>query len=185
MDSETTETGASTETGAEDTGATEVETVAVAKADYDKLNQTLGSLKRELKDLKKPKTEETSQTNKPDSSALLQKSYLRAAGITHAEDVALALDTAKKWGVEVDALVDDEDFKVKLEKAQTKRSNEAATSNVKGGQGTTQAKNTLEYWVAKGTPPSPADIPNNKTRQAIVVAMMKQGTGSGKVFYND
>jgi len=33
----------------------EPEVVKVPKADYDKLNQTLGSLKRELKDLKKPK----------------------------------------------------------------------------------------------------------------------------------
>lgn len=162
------------------------ETIAVAKADYEKLNQTLGSLKRELKDLKKIKeeTKETPQT-KLAEVGLLQKSYLRAAGISDAEEVELALSTAKKWGVEVDALVDDEDFKVKLEKLRTGKANALATSNVRGSAGTQSAKNTPEYWEAKGTPPSRTDVPDRKTRAKIARAMMAKASTSGKTFYND
>ena len=184
---ETTETGASTETGAGE--GNEGETVAVAKADYDKLNQTLGSLKRELKDLRKTKDEskETSQT-KPEESVLLQKlerMSLRQAGVTHPDDIELARNTAKKWGVDIDEVLVDDDFKVKLEREQTKRTNATAVSNIRGGQGTSQAKNTPEYWVAKGTPPSATDVPDRKTRSKIARAMMKNASTSGKQFYND
>lgn len=177
--------------GAVDTGNNEgeagnegqAETIAVPKSEYDKLNQTLGSLKRELKDLKKPKeeTKETPQT-KPDS--LIEKTYLRAAGITNAEDVELALATAKKWGVSIDALVDDADFQVKLEKQRTTRDNAVATSNVRGTNGTSNAKQTSEYWVAKGTAPTPADVPDRATRAKIVREMMAREKGSTNSFYN-
>jgi hypothetical protein len=186
MDTETTETGAATETSAgEGETSTEIETVSVPKKDYDTLNQTLGSLKRELKDLKKAgkETHETPQT-KPEDSSLLQKAYLRAAGITSEEEVDLALSTAKKWSMDIDKLVDDEDFTVKLEKLRTAKANAVATSNVRGGNGPSQAKNTPEYWIAKGTPPSPTDVPDRKIRMKIVRAMM-DNTKNGKKFYND
>ncbi len=181
---ETIEAGADTgEDGGEgkETGS---ENITLSKADYDKLNQTLGSLKRELKDFKKPKEEpkETPQT-KPDLG-LLQKSYLRAAGISDSEEVELALSTAKKWGVEVDALVDDEDFKAKLDKLRTNKANLAATSNIKGGKGTQESKNTPEFYIARGTPPSATEVPDRKTRAKIARAMI-ENTKSGKKFYND
>lgn len=162
------------------------ETIAIPKTEYEKLNQTLGSLKRELKDLKKPKetATETPQT-KPAEIGLLQKSYLRAAGISDAEEVELALSTAKKWGVEVDQLVDDEDFKVKLDKLRTNKANAVAVSNVRGSASTESAKNTPEYWMSKGAPPSKADVPDRKTRAKIVRAMMEKASTSGKTFYND
>lgn len=184
MDTDTTEIGVTTETGNEE-GTEQVETITISKKDHDALNQTLGSLKRELKDLKKPKeeTKETSKT-KPEESGLIQKSYLRAAGISDAEEVELALSTAKKWGMEVDQIVDDEDFKVKLEKLRTSKANAAATSNVRGGTGTSQAKNTPEYWISKGTPPTPSDVPDRKTRAKIARAMLESAKSSKK-FYND
>jgi hypothetical protein len=129
-----------------------------------------------------PTTPEPSK--KPEDTTLLQKSYLRAAGITHAEDVELALKTAKKWGIEVDELVDDDDFKSKLEKQQTARANASATSRISGSPGTQSATKTPAYWLAKGTPPTAEDIPDRKERAAIVRAFMKGG-GKGKTFYND
>lgn len=168
---------------------TEVETVAVPKQDYDKLNQTLGSLKRELKDLKKSKEEpkETSKTNQPDENKLLErleKVSLRQAGIEHSDDIELARNTAKKWNMDLEEVLGDEDFKAKLEKQQTTRANKEATSGIKGGAGQSQAKNTPEYWKAKGVPPTPADVPDRKTRAKIVRAMI-EGSKSSKVFYND
>jgi hypothetical protein len=190
METETTETDVVTETN-EGEGESSVDTVVIPKADYDKLNQTLGSLKREVKDLKKPKdeTKETSTTNqKPDDSLLqrLEKQALKIAGIDNPEDVELAQKTAKKWGMDIEDILADEDFKVKLEKQQTARANVQATSNVRGsGSGSSNAKSTLEYWTAKGEPPTPADVPDTTKRREIIRGMMKAAKGNGKMtFYN-
>lgn len=166
--------------------------VSIPKTDYEKLNQTLGSLKRELKDLKKSKEEtvsdrkETSTTKQDDNRLLerLEKMSLRQANITHQDDIELARQTAKKWGVDIDEVIADDDFKVKLERQQTSRDNAIATTNIRGGAGTSQAKNTPEYWIAKGTPPTATDVPDRKTRATIARALMAN-TKSGKKFYND
>lgn len=167
----------------------EVETIAIPKTEYEKLNQTIGSMKRQIKDLSKPKDEpkETPEQTKPDDSALIQKLErisLRQAGIDHPEDVDLARKTAKKWNVDIDEVLADDDFKAKLERQQTARSNADATTNLKGGAGASQAKFTPEYWIAKGSPPSATDVPDRKVRSLIARAMMAN-TKSSKKFYND
>lgn len=190
METEQTTEGAADTTTSEGEGETATETISIPKADYDRLNQTVGSLKREIKDYKKSKDEpkETPKSNqKPDSDALLQKlerMSLRQAGLTDPEDVELARKTAEKWGVDVDEVLGDEDFKVKLERQQTARSNKLATSNVRGGTGNAQQKFSPEYWIAKGQPPSVADVPDRKQRAKIARAMMANSK-SGKKFYND
>lgn len=174
----------------------ETDNISILKKDYDVLNQTLGSLKKEIKDLRKandkPKeeTKETPKSNQTDDNVLLQKlerMSLRQAGITHEDDMELARKTAIKWKVDIDDVLLDDDFKIKLERQQTSRANVEATSGVKGGAGSsTQAKNTPEYWIAKGTPPSAADIPDNNLRRKIASQILKNAKrGSGKKFYND
>lgn len=164
------------------------ETVALSKSEYEKLNQTLGSLKRELKDLKqKPREESVKESSKADTAPLLEKlerMTLRQAGLTESEDIELARNTAKKWGIDIDEVLLDEDFKIKLERQQTNRANAMATSKIKGGAGTSQAKNTAEYWQAKGTPPTPNDVPDRATRAKIVRSMMESAK-VGKKFYNE
>lgn len=191
METEIKTEGAVDTTNNKGEGEAGADIVSIPKKDYDTLNQTLGSLKREIKDLKKSKEDtkdETPKTNaKPDNNNLLEKfekMSLRQAGITHEDDIELARKTAKKWGVDVDEVLADEDFKVKLERQQTGRANLAATSGIKGGAGSNQAKNTPEYWIAKGTPPSPTDVPDRKVRAKIARAMMTNAK-SGKKFYND
>lgn len=117
--------------------------------------------------------------------SLLSKAFLRSAGITKREEVELALSTAKKWGVDIDQLVDDEDFQAKLEKLRTSQANVAASANVQGDKTGTPVKETADYWVAKGTPPTPVDIPNRETRTKIIREMMKLADTGGKKFYND
>lgn len=124
------------------------------------------------------------ETDKPENNPLVQKTYLRAAGISAADEVELALTTAKKWGMGVDQLVDDEDFQVKLDKLRTTKTNLAATSNVKGGAGGQESRYTPEYWITKGAPPSASDVPNRKERAKIARAMMAS-TKNSKTFYND
>lgn len=167
------------------------ETVSIPKKDYETLNQTIGSLKREIKDLKKPKddikeTKETSK-NQPEENVLAQRLenlFFQQANISHPDDIELARTTAKKWNMDIEKVLVDEDFKVKLEREQTKRSNLQATSNIRGGQGTSQAKNTPEYWIAKGVPPTANEVPDRKIRATIARAMMKNASTSGKTFYN-
>lgn len=166
--------------------------VTLSRADYEKLNQTLGSLKRELKDFKKPKEESQKETPKTNSNpeennpliAKLERLSLKTAGITHPDDVEFAKETAKKWGMDIDELIIDEDFQVKLAKNQNARENVQATSGVRGQAGSSQAKFTPEYWIAKGTPPSANDVPDRKTRAKIARTMMASAKSS-KTFYND
>jgi len=166
------------------------ETISISKSEWEKHQQTLGSLKRELKDLRKPKDEpkETAQQTKSDESQLLAKierMSLRQAGITDPEDVELAQKTAKKWNMDIDEVLSDPDFKIKLERQQTERANTQATSKVKGGTGGSQAKNSPDYWKAKGVPPTPADIPDRKTRATIIRAMMSNAKNAGGKYWNE
>lgn len=174
------------ETTTEESATTE-ETISLKKSDYESLNQTLGSLKRELKDLKKAKDEPKETSSQPESVLLekMERIALRTAGITHPDDMELARNTAKKWGVDIDEVLEDEDFKNKLVRQQTNRSNVEATSGVRGDKSVAGAKNTPEYWMAKGTPPTPDQVPDRKARASIVRAMMESGKNNGKKFYND
>src|SRR3990167_9399515 len=153
------------------------------------MNQTLGSLKREIKDLKKVKddTKDTpTKETKTDDSALLKKAFLRAAGLADSEEQELAISLSQKWGVEVDKLVDDEDFKVKLERHRTAKANVVAASGIpRGGGSTSEAKNSDDYWKAKGTPPTPADVPDSKTRRKIIRELVSCSESKGIKFYNE
>lgn len=175
-------------TGDDNNGETPVaaaqDAISVSKAEYDKMLSDLGSLKRENKDLKKPKPDAPAAPPPDATNALLEKTFLRAASITAEDEVELARETAKKWDMPIDKLVDDEDFKEKLEKHRTKKSNEAATSNLKGNGTAKSASQTPEYWIAKGTPPTADQVPDRKTRATIARAMMAN-TKNGNKFYND
>jgi hypothetical protein len=156
------------------------------------MEKEIGSLKRDLKKAQKATVKTPEETKEPDRSSeevqklqqKLERQVLRAAGITHEDDVELAQKTSEKWGMDMDDLVDDTDFQAKLKRQQDDRANADATSNVKGDKGKTQAKDSPAYWIAKGTPPSREDVPDRKKRAEIVRAMMAD-TKSGKKFYND
>ena len=174
-------------------GATAADTVALSKSEYEELigvKSSYGSLKREFKDLKKSLEErqtEALKETKSDTSVVerLEKTILRSAQITAEDEVDLARSTAKKWGTDIESLLDDPDFQVKLKRLRDTKANELATSNIKGGQGVGQAKMTAEYWLSKGTPPTAAEVPDRKTRAAIARAFIGQGQTNGKRFYND
>lgn len=170
---------------------TEAQEIKLSKDEYGKLKayeSTVGSLKRELKDLKKSMEKGTEEAPKSQQEefGLLQKSYLRSAGITDADEVELAKGLSKKWGMDIDVLVDDEDFKAKLEKIRTTKANAKAT-NVEGGNGSSGgAKNSIEYWSQKGELPTSKDVPDRAARAKIhrEMAQRSRGGGGGK-FYNE
>lgn len=167
------------------------EIVSISKSDYEKLHQDLGSLKRELKDLRKSSnetfketTKKTEETSDNKSLERLEKLAFKMANIDHEDDIDLARRTAKKWNMDVEDVLNDEDFKVKLEKQQNQRSNTLATSGIKGSGSQSQAKLNPEYWIAKGVPPTPNDIPDRQTRSKIVQSMISHSK-VGKKFYNE
>lgn len=149
-----------------------------ASAEKDK---KITDLEKELEGYRNPPKKDD---KKPDEFGLLQKTYLRAAGITEEDEVELAKDIQKKSGLDWDKLVDDDYFKSKLENLRTEKANKAATSGVQGGTGAGQAKNTPEYWTAKGAIPKAEDVPDRKTRSKIIREMMKATKETGK-FYNE
>ena len=154
MDTETTtETVADTEKNG---GEGDADTVSVPKADYDKLNQTLGSLKRELKDLKKPKEEpkETPEKNQSDDKLLerLDKMALQVAGIKEADEVELFNKWKTDTGREADTIVGNDIFKKEIENLRTAKANQEATSNIQGGGDKSGgAKDNPDYWIGKAT----------------------------------
>jgi len=164
--------------------------VTIPKTEWDTVNQTLGSLKRELKDLRKvekdpEKPQKTSKLSEAElANQRLEKLALRQANITHEDDIRLARETSKKWGVDIEDLILDADFKLKLERQQSERDSIVATTNIRGNNSTSNAKNTAEYWIAKGTPPTPTDVPDRSTRQNIIGQMLSK-KGNNKMFYSD
>jgi hypothetical protein len=186
-DSATVSAETTEETGAEPTETKESSNdLSEIKTMLEQFNSDLGSLKRTVKGLsKKPERSETPEKTAADSSVLLEKAFLRTAGITDKEEVDLAISTAEKWGLTIDQLVDDDDFKTKLDRHRISKANATATSNVKGDKVRTVAKDSVEYWLAKGVPPTPDQLPNRARRAEIIRAFAKTSKGSGKTFYND
>lgn len=184
------ETNTTTETAVVETNEVEEapETITVSRKDYDKMNQTLGSLKKQQKDWIKAQTAAQETTEKTETKepnfGLLQKSYLRAAGIVDEDEVELAREVQEKTGMEWDKLVDDDYFQSRLTKFRRSRENIFATANIKGGAEHSEAKTKPEYWLAKGAPPTAQQVPNSKVRAQIVRAFMADAK-VGKKFYND
>lgn len=181
----TTETGADTEkVGGE--GEKAEETVSIPKGDYDKLNQTLGSLKRQVKDLTKPKEEpketekapEKPQSDEVDYKELTLKSFLKGEGVAHPDDQKIVRDEAKRLSLPIDEVIGMEHIKTKLEAAKEARTAQSGMVKGKGrGSGTTQ--NDVDYWVAKGELP-----PDQELAEKVVDAKIKKEQ-SGKMFSDD
>ena len=132
-----------------------VETIAIPKKDYETLNQTLGSLKREIKDLKKSKDEpkETPKETKSDDKLLerLDKMALQVAGIKEADEVELFNKWKSETGRGADAIIENDIFKKERESIRTAKANQVATSNIQGGGDKSGVKDNPDYWIAKAT----------------------------------
>ncbi len=169
--------------------------VTIPKTDWEKTNQTLGSLKKELKDLKKgsEKSKEETPTENHKSDDALSQRYerlaLKQAGLTHADDVDLARKIAKETGKDIEDVLESRYFKVELEALQTNRANVEATSHVKGSgsnSSNSKAKESPEYWMGKENPPTPQDIPDSRLRQSIIQKMiMAKRNNKTLKFYNE
>lgn len=149
----------------------------------------IASLKRSIKKVEKPSETKVETPKKTENTefGLVEKGFLRSAGISAEDEVELARETADKWGIsynELDKLVGDEDFQVKLEKHRTARANANATANIKGDKTAVGSKQTADYWISQGKYPTREEVPDRKTRAEIRNAMKAKQSSTGK-FYND
>lgn len=151
--------------------------------DSDK-DAEIAKLKRQLK---RAKSDNAPKNQKSDEKLeeKLNKLALKTEGIVEADEVELARKLQEETGKEMDDLLSSRYFKTELEALREEKANTEATSGVEGGSGQSSAKETAEYWLQKGTPPTPEDVPNKKKRREIVQEFIKQGNTQGKTFYND
>lgn len=139
VDSQTNESAAET--------AAEVETIALPKSEYEKLNQTLGSLKREVKELKKPKdnAESAPKSGELDETHL---DYLDLKGITEADDIKVIESVMKRTGQTLRQVLKDDYVTAKLEA--NKKTREVANAMPSNSKKTgNSSSNDVEYWLSK------------------------------------
>lgn len=147
-------------------------------------------LKRAKEALAKPPVSEPpvkTEISKPAESELLgriDELALQVAGITEDNEVELYNKWKTDTGRDAKSIVNNSIFKAELQKIRDDKANAVAVSNIKGGGGKGQAKDNPEYWVAKGEPPTPEQVPDRKTRAKIIRAMLGE-TKSSKQFYNE
>lgn len=175
--------------------AVEKEAVAeatVSQAEYDKLNETIGSLKRDLKDAKKSnvpaKTETPEKTNTGDSELLgeVESLSMQVAGLTTTDEVKLATDLKEETGMPMKKLLASKYFKSELQDVRDKAANAEATTGVKGDKsGSSNIKQSADYWISKGESPTREQVPDRKVRAEIRKAFVdkEKGVGGGN-FYN-
>ena len=169
------------------------EVVTLSTEEYGKLNETIGSLKRDLKDLKKAK-EETPEKTKPDDKLLerLDKMALQVAGITEVDEVELFSKWKSETGREADDIVGNSIFKKELEDLKIAKANQKATSDIQGGTGESGAKSTPEFWIAKATKGADGKLvfPDETPKELypkIVAELGKNepGASHGKLSFHD
>lgn len=171
------------------------ESISVKKADYDKLNETLGSLKRENKDFKKEienlKNPKETLKTKPEELTKLQSQVetlgLKSLGLTTEKEIELAKKIQKETGMDWSKLSDSKYFLHELDELRTQEKNLVATTEVRGGGGESNARNTPEFWLALGRPPNKEESAkmDRKDKAKILRAFMKEAEGVGKnPYYN-
>lgn len=165
----------------------EVAEIKLSKAEYDELvgnKATVGSLKRELKDLKKSlETRTETPEVKADEFGLLQKTFLISAGVKDADEIEYAKSFQKKYNMDWDVMIQDDVFNSGLTKLRNTKENANAT-DVTGGSGGGVTK-SADFFIAKGVPPTAKDIPDRKARVAIINQMMDAEKNGGGKFYNE
>ena len=149
------------------------------REDGIKQRERTKALKKQLEDATKAKPQEK-------ESAELdwgQKAFLKASGLTTAEEMKMAQTFSKRNDIDLEAALEDDDFKAKLERHRATKANELAAEG-KSGRGGTGAggKTSVDYWLAKGEHP-PKEL-GREIAEKYVEARRAKGKGSA-MFYND
>ena len=146
---------------------TEEETVTLSKAEYDKLNQTLGSLKKEVKTYKK-EVEAPQESNEPDYARL---AYLASQKVDHPDDQKLVMEEAGRLKMPLTDVLNMDHIKSRLTANSNQRTAENGSptgSGRKGGAG----KGDVDYYLAH-----PDEVPADlKLHNEVIDARIKRET---------
>ena len=146
-------------------------------------------VKAEKKEPKETKTVKKEPEAKSDEEfGLLELTFLKGEDIKSEDEIEFVKKELKEAGLSNDKLPKlfaNKYFQSSLKEFKTEKTNTKATSDVKGGGGESNAKNKAEFYIARGTPASKEDIPDNKVRRKVNVAFVAAQKGGGKTFYND
>ena len=184
------ETGAESETGTGE--GTKEDVVTLPRSEYSKLSETIGSLKRDIKDLKKAKDETPIKTESKSDDKLgtrLDTLALKMAGIVKPEEKALFDKWKGETGREADAIVENSIFQKELEDIRVASKNQEATSNIKGEQGGASIKDDPDYWIsrsskdAKGMPVFPEEMPREMFSK-VLDKLSTKTQGNKLKYYN-
>lgn len=153
----------------------------------EKINALEGRLNRQTKKETKSKSE-TPEKTKSDSSELANKVEalsLQVAGITKDSEVELARNLQSETGLPMDKLLNSKYFKTELEELRTQEKNDEATTGVKGDKsGSSNPKQSADYWIAKGEYPTREQVSDRKVRKEIRDAFVAKEKGTTGGFYN-
>ena len=137
------------------------------------------------------KAEKKGEKTKPDEELLkrLDKLALKTAGISEADEVELYEKWKTDTGRDSDAITENSIFKKEIEDLRTARKNLAATSDIKGETGISEAKANPDYWTSRmtkdgeGNPLFPDDMPREMFTK-VLDKLNPKTQGTKLRFYN-
>lgn len=163
---ETEEETEETTTDAEETP--EAKPKETPEAKRARLQRQLKRLNKELGEVDdEPVTKVTKKSGEFDYG---EKAFLKASGITGAEELAFAKSWIDRTGDDLDTVVDDEIFQAKLEKLRSNKKSKVAIPPT-GKRGTQASSSSVEYWLAKPF----AEVPADMKRQVLNARISKEG----------
>jgi len=148
----------------------EEEKITLSKSEWEKSQQTLGSLKREIKTLKKSnEPKETSQSEQLNDTQL---NYLDVKGISETEDLKIIETFVQKTGKNVREALKDDYVTAKLASNKTAREVQEAmpSGSKRGGNQSGDLASAIAKYEATGV--LPADF---KSRSDVINAFVSKG----------
>ena len=149
-----------------------------------KRDETIGSLKRDIKDFKKSvkdvvEPKETSQTNQQSSEPDYSKiAYLNSIDVKHPDDQKLIVDEAERLKLPLTDIANMEHVKAQLANNLAKRDTQAGMPDKHGRTGGSGAKDVEYYLTHPEEVPSDPEVHNKviDARKAQEVSSNKWGT---------
>lgn len=124
-------------------------------------------------------TEKESKPSKKGALDYSQKAFLIANGIKGNDEFGLVQEVMKSTGKSLDDIIESKYFKAELN--ELRELNKSADANpASGNRSGNSARNTVEYWIAKGELPPASEV---DLRRKVVNARMNKAKSVG-TFYN-
>lgn len=156
----------------------EIAELAELKKQLEERDATIGSLKRENKDLKKPKeTVETpqktdQQSDEPDYARL---AFLNSQQVNHPDDQKVVLEEATRLKLPLTDVLQMEHIKAKLANSRDTRASQEGMPDGKGRTGGPK-KGDVEYYLA-----NPDQVPDDlELHNKVIEARMNKIENDGK-----